>query len=108
MMLDIKAWLETTGEPVADTAFTDETPVPFIVFLDTVERGGGDMVNIAKRHSLTVERYSATGEGDEKLEKLFDAKAIKYHKEKTWLKDEQCFMTTYDFDLLEREVIQNV
>jgi len=62
------------------------------------------MVNLSKNHSLTVERYSSTSEGNEKLETLFDARAIKYIKNKTWLKDEECFMTTYDFDLIEREV----
>jgi hypothetical protein len=102
---DIKAWLEATGEPVADTAFVDEVSCPYIVFIDAVSRGGGDMRNMLTMHSLTVERYSETNTGDKKLEALFDALNIKYKKEKMWLKEEQCFMATYEFDLIEREVI---
>ena len=104
-MLDVKAWLETVGEPVADTAFTDETPLPYIVFLDELQRGGGDMRNMMKTHSLTVERYSAVSEDNATLEALFDAQAIKYKRgERQWLANEECFMTPYYFDLIEREV----
>lgn len=101
-MLDVELWLKSIGEPVAETAFIDAVPMPFIVYLDTVERGGGDLKNVLKHHALTVERYSADGEGEESLMALFDAQAIKYTKEKTWLTDTECFMTTYDFDLIER------
>jgi hypothetical protein len=103
---DIKAWLEITGEPVAETAFipNDAPPLPYIVYLDTVKRGGGDMKNMMQNHSLTVERYSETSEDNARLEALFEAQAIKYKKEKQWLSDEECFMTIYDFDLIEREV----
>ncbi len=100
--MDIKVWLESAGEPVSETAFIDATPMPFIIFLDTVERGGGDLKNVLKRHALTVEHYTADGKGDETLEALFDTQAIKYTKEKMWLSDIECFMTTYDFDLIER------
>lgn len=83
----------------------DEQQFPFIVFLDTVTRGGGDMVNISYSHALTIERYSELSDDNKLLEALLDAKAIKYKKEKMWIDDEKCFMTTYDFDLFEREVI---
>jgi len=102
--MDIKAWLGTAGEPVADTAFTDETPLPFVVFLDAMQRGGGDVRNMMKTHSLTVERYSATTDDNTALEALLDAQAIKYKKgERQWLTHEECFMTPYYFDLIERE-----
>jgi hypothetical protein len=106
-MLDIKSWLETVGEPAAETCFPpgEVPPLPYVVYLDTVQRGGGDMQNMMKTHSLTVERYSETGDDNTKLEALFDAQAIKYKKEKQWLTDEECYMTIYDFDLIEREVI---
>jgi hypothetical protein len=94
--------VETTGEPVADTAFVDEVSLPYVVYLDTVGRKGPDTKNMIKNHSLTVERYSSFGEGDEKLEKLFDAQAVEYTKEKMWLKDRECFMATYDLDLIEK------
>jgi len=101
-MLDIKAWLEATGEPVADTAFVDAVPMPYIVFLDSAKHGGADLQNVLIRHSLTVERYAATDEDNEKLEVLFDAKAFEYKKDRMWLDDIKCFMTTYDFDFIEK------
>lgn len=105
--MDIKTWLETAGEPAADTCFTEDEvpPLPYIVFLDKVVRGGGDMKNMTKAHSLTVERYNVTSEDNAGLEALFDAQAIKYQKDKQWVTDMECFMTTYYFELIEREVI---
>lgn len=107
--MDIKEWLETAGEPVADTCFTEgEVPsMPYVIFLDTSERGGGDMQNMMKTHSLTIERYSTTDDYNVGLEALFDAQAIEYKRDRQWLKDEECFMTTYELQtkLIEREVI---
>lgn len=103
----IKAWLEAAGEPVAEICFPPgEAPeLPYIVFLDTVSRGGGDLRNLMQRHSLTVERYSGTDDDNAALESLFDAKALEYEKTRQWLGDEGCYMTTYDLktDLIERE-----
>lgn len=104
--MDIKTWLETAKEPVAEAAFPpgeDVPKMPYIVYLDHLERGGGDMENFSRNHSLTVERYSETDEDNSALEALLEAQAIKYTKEKQWLNDEQCYMTIYDFDVLERE-----
>jgi len=110
-MLDIKAWLETAGEPAAETCFPPgEAPnPPYLVFLDSVERRGGDLRNLLRRHSLTVERYSGTNSDNAALEALFDAQAIKYTKDKQWLGDMECYLTTYDLqtDLIEREEISN-
>ncbi|QNK41824.1 hypothetical protein [Caproicibacter fermentans] len=106
--MDIKTWLEQAGEPVAETAFPpgeDVPEMPYIVYLDDSERGGGDMKNLSRNHSLSVERYSETSEDNKMLEALLDTQAIKYTKEKQWLTDEECFMTVYNFDILEREVI---
>lgn len=105
--MDIKTWLEQAGEPVAETCFLPgEAPdLPYIVYLDDSERGGGDMKNFSRNHSLSVERYSETSDDNTALEALLDTQAIKYTKEKQWLTDEECFMTVYNFDILEREVI---
>lgn len=106
-MLDIKAWLSGAGEPVADTCFRPgKTPkMPYINFLDAVERTGSDMKNLMSRHSLTVERYSESDDYNTALEALFDAKALEYKRERQWLSDESCYMTTYTFqtDIIERD-----
>jgi hypothetical protein len=107
---EVKTWLETAGEPVADTCFPpgDVPPLPYVVFIDKIQRGGGDMRNLMKKHALTVERYSEDSGDNAALEALFDAGAIKYTKEKLWLQDpNDMFETIYDFNLIEREAIQN-
>jgi len=103
-MLDVKAWLEQAGEPVADTSFLpdDNVSPPYICFLDKQQNEGADLRNDLVNHSLTVERYSATSEDNKSLEKLFGDESIKYSKERTWLADEFEFETIYNFDLLER------
>lgn len=106
-MLDIKAWLETAGEPVAEICFPPgEAPdMPYVVFLDSATRSGGDMKNMLRWHSLAVERYSKTDSDNDALEALLDAGAIPYAKDKQWLSDMECYMTVYDLqkDLIERE-----
>lgn len=98
-MLDIKTWLASAGEPVAEVCFPPgEAPaLPYVVYLDSITRGGSDLRNILWQHALTVERYSNTAEDNAGLEELFDAAAIEYTKDKQWLSDEECYMTTYDF-----------
>lgn len=104
--MDIKAWLETAGEPVAEICFPpgEAPPLPYVVFLDSTSRGGGDMMNLLRRHTLTVERYSDTSDDNTALEAIFDAGALKYKKDKQWLVDEECYLTTYDLqnDIIER------
>lgn len=103
-MLDVKAWLEQAGEPVADTSFLPDDGVspPYICFLDKMQNEGADLKNDLINHSLTVERYSDTAEDNKSLEKLFDDKSIKYTKERLWLSEQFEFETIYNFDLLER------
>ncbi|URZ07541.1 hypothetical protein [Clostridium felsineum] len=103
--MDIKTWLEESGMKAAETAFKKPPPFPYIVFLDHVKRGGADMKNMIKHHELQVERYSEFNDDSVELEALFDEKALEYTKEKQWLDSEKCFMTRYEFEILEREVI---
>lgn len=87
--MDIKSWLEQAGEPVAETCFPpgEAKPLPYIYFLDEQTRGGADLKNLMTTHSLTVERYSETSEYNTALEALFDAAALEYTREQTWLPD---------------------
>jgi len=95
--LNIKEWLDTSGEPVEESAWVDPPKLPYILYFDSVQRGGGDLKNIYKHHSLSIERYSQTNDTNIKLEELFDKKALKYTKQPPiYLSDEQMFMTIYD------------
>ena len=46
-MLDIKAWLETAGEPATETCFPpgDAPDPPYVVYLDDSSREGADLRN---------------------------------------------------------------
>ena len=109
-MLEIKTWLETAGEPVANTCFPpgDVPPLPYIVFTDTEDHGGGDMRNLVTSHDLRIERYSETDDDNAALDALLNAKAIKFKKEKQWIVEDSRFMTVYfNMTLIEREVVNN-
>lgn len=103
-MLDVKGWLEATGEPVEETCFPPgEVPsYPYIVYLDNVKSSGADMQNLLKTHSLTIERYSSTNDDNLALEALLNKQAIEHEKEKQWLRDEECYMTTYNLEFIEK------
>ena len=104
-MLEIKQWLkEGTGLPVANTAFINKVTLPFIVFLEDIETQGSDLNNDLVERTFTVELYSSTISKiiENKIEKLLNEKSIKFKKSRTWLDDEHCFETMYDFSFLER------
>jgi hypothetical protein len=94
----IKSWLEKAGEPVAETCFPpgDAPPLPYIIFSDNADGGGGDMRNLLIKHNLTVERYSETSEYSAALEALFDEAGLEYTREQIWLPDpDDMFETVY-------------
>ena len=107
--MDIKKWLEQAGEPVGEVCFPvgEAPPLPYIVYLDEVSRMGADTRNLMSVHSLTVERYSNDSEDNPQLEALFDEKALKYEKSKSWLSSEGCYLTVYDLqtNIYDREVL---
>lgn len=87
--MDIKAWLEQSGETVTEVAFRPghAPDLPYITFLDIADRGGADMKNILTKHSLTVERYSNASEYSTTLEAMLDAAGLEYSREQIWLPD---------------------
>ena len=76
MINDVKAWLETTGEPVAETAFVDASAMPFIVFLDKKRRFGADNKNLMWTHMVTVERYTEDGVSSGLIEALLEEEGL--------------------------------
>lgn len=106
MQLDcsIQEWLESFGEPVADTAFSprDENgniqsvSVPYIIFLDEIDVDGSDDTNLYSAHDLTIERYSQTGD-NKKFDCFLWKSGLKFTRsKKQWLPSEQLFLTVYN------------
>ena len=96
----IKTWLEQAGEPVAETAFPpDNVPtLPYIVYLDHIERDGGDLKNGITKHNLTIERYSEDGKKNATLEALFDRDGIHWSRDLEWVSDDDFFEEIYVLD----------
>ncbi len=102
MIKDIKLWLEEFNEPVADTAFPPrdkdgnpkEISVPFIIFLDDISSDGADGENNYTVHSLGIERYTSDG-NDLPFDNFLKKSGLHFEKSKSWLKDEELFMTVY-------------
>ena len=104
-MLDVKAWLETTGYKVAEIAFTKKTPLPYIIFTDKRNVGGGDLQNNLVVREISVELYSdkINRDVEKAIEDLFDAKAVSYEKNRVWIGGaDNFFETTYDFSITEK------
>lgn len=99
-MLDIKTWLKGSGLPVADTCFVDEQALPFLVFIDKQDNGGSDDENCIVRHSISVEFYSSAIDNvnESKIETLFNSAAVGFLKERSWVQQDEMFMTVYDLD----------
>lgn len=99
----IQSWLETLGEPVAETAFPprDENgkptklPSSYIIFLDEIDVDGCDESNLYSAHDLTIEHYSPRGD-NKKLECFLWKSGLHFKRgPKQWLPAEQLFLTVY-------------
>ncbi|AGK95407.1 hypothetical protein [Clostridium pasteurianum] len=103
-MLDVKTWLQSTGLPVAETAFIKPPSLPYIVFLTNDNIAGGDNKNCISDRSIGIELYSSRIDRDSesKIENLLNEKAIEYKKNRTWIPEDTFFETMYDFNLIEK------
>lgn len=103
-MLDIKAWLETTGMKVGEVSFKSPPPTPYIIILTTENVRGADTKNLISNRDITLELYSMKidKEAEENIESLLNEKSIEYTKDRTWIDSERYYQTLYDFNLLEK------
>lgn len=95
------------GVKYTETCFTpgNVPPLPYALYLDEEKALGCDFTNNAKKHSYVVEYYSETRERFTALESYLDTHGVKYTKgEQQWDSENECFMTPYYFDFIERGV----
>lgn len=104
-MLDVKAWLETTGLTVAESRFLYPPTLPYVVFLVAADIGGADLVNTLISRDITIELYAETvsAAGETGIEALLDALPTAYTKTRIWLAAEKMFETIYEFTIAERK-----
>jgi hypothetical protein len=101
-MSDVKAWLETTGLPVAEIKFSNKNVVPpFVVYTESRQIRGTDEKNCIAERDIRVELYCVkiSPAIESKIEALLDK--IPYNRERLWIAEESVFMTVYEFSLVE-------
>ena len=103
-MLDVKAWLETTGMKVAEDRFLKPPSFPYIVFTDNTDVSGADNKNFLVDRMISIEMYSdkINRDAEQNIELLLNQKSINYKRYRTWIDSEKFFQTVYDFNLLEK------
>ena len=100
--------LDKIGIPNRESRFIEPPAPPFIVYFDGVQVRGADAVNLLKEHACTLELY--TDKPDKttisKMESVLDSMGIPYEKsEQVYLKDQSYYMTTFDFDYIEKKEV---
>ena len=77
----------------------------YAVYLDSVNRRGGDTVNLIKEHDYSIElyEYAPDPEAEARIEAQFDAYGIEYTKQsRYWIQSEQLYQVVYDFSFIEK------
>lgn len=104
-MLAFKSLLELTGLPVREQRFLGVMPLPAIVYTDSVEIGGADLINNLITHNISVEFYSEAIdlENEAKIEYLLNNIPISYTRNRDWIESEKFFSTIFEFIIIERK-----
>ena len=101
--MDISTWLSSTGLAGTEDHFVQAPAYPYYVFNDKVTVTGADMKNLITRHSIGLELYAPVRNADaeSRIERLLDASAIPYEKERFWISSEKHLETLYTFVVIE-------
>lgn len=99
---DIANLLESTGLPVAYDQFDEDTALPCIIYFEsnTPTFGADDKV-YAMSHHIVIELYTLYREleTEEHIEEALDEAEIFWTKTPTHLKDEHCYLITYEIEV---------
>lgn len=104
MQTNLKAFLATTGYPVAEEVFMKPPALPYIVFSESEDTQGSDFKNHIIDRAVTVELYSGKIDriAEQSVKDLLDISGIHYTKERLWIETEMFFQTIYSFNLIEK------
>lgn len=93
--------LSATGLPYKESRFIKPPKTTYAIYHDTINRRGGDSINLISQHSISIELYEYTKdpEAEKAIEDQLDLLGIEYVKEpRYWLQDEQLYQVVYDFN----------
>ena len=98
--------LKPTGIPYKESRFLKPPKETYAVYNDSIERRGGDNINLVTLHDVTIELYEYKKDptAEEAIESQFDAYGIEYTKQaRFWIQEEQLFQVVYEFSYINKE-----
>ena len=97
--------LKEAGLPYKESRFLKPPSTTYAVYMDAVERRGGDNINLITQHDITIElyEYSPDPEAEKAIEDILDALGIEYSKDpRYWIQDAQLYQVVYEFSYQEK------
>ena len=98
--------LNATGIPYKESRFLKPPSKTYAVYHDSIERRGGDNINLVTLHDITIElyEYKADPVAEKAIESQLDAQGIEYTKQaRYWIQEEQLFQVVYEFSYINKE-----
>ena len=96
----VKEILEITGLPYKESRFLKPPSTTYAIYMDAIDRRGGDSINLISQHDVTIElyEYKPDPESERLIETTLDALGIQYTKQpRYWIQDAQLYQVVYDF-----------
>ena len=101
----VKEILDVTGIPYRETRFLTPPKTTYAVYMDAVDRRGGDNINLISQHDVTIElyEYKPDPNAERLIETTLDALGIEYTKQpRYFIQEEQLYQVVYDFTFIQK------
>lgn len=97
--------LTATGLPYKESRFLKPPTTTYAIFNDSVDRRGGDNINLLSQHDVSIElyEYDPDPDAEKAIEAQLDIRGIEYSKEsRYWIQSEQLYQVVYDFNYIQK------
>ena len=97
--------LKPTGLPYKESRFLKPPTKSYVVYNDSIDRRGGDNINLVSQHNITLElyEYEKDLEAEKAIEDSLDANGIEYEKQsRYWIAEEKIYQVVYDFTYIQK------
>lgn len=102
--------LGNLGIPITESHFIKPPSGTYMVYLEDISTDGSDGINAIYIHDYALEVYepSKDNESIAIIENALNVAGISWAKNgRTWLAEEQRYMTTYEFTIIEKRGFKN-
>lgn len=101
--------LGNLGIPITKSYFVKPPSDTYMIYLEDISTDGADGINAIYTHDYLLEVYEPQKDEGSiyKIESALNAAGISWAKNgRTWLAEEQRYMTTYEFTMIEKRCIK--